>query len=287
MHHGLFIPPFGELADPSYLGDLARRAEEAGWEGFFLWDHLVFPGVDEVLDPWIALAAAAVATSTIRLGPMVTPLPRRRPWTLARQVAALDQLSSGRFTLGAGLGDLRGSEFATFGEELDPPTRGRILDESLSVVERLLAGDPVEHHGARYHLAATRFLPSARQQPLPVWVAARWPKRAPLQRAASRQGVFVIDVEEPQQIEEMRGLLRRYGVGDPGFDVVVARAAGSDPHPWQAAGVTWFLAQLGPWDLRRSNVDAVVQAGPPHSSSRRQRPDRPGLGRQAKRGGGD
>ncbi|MGH7642572.1 MAG: LLM class flavin-dependent oxidoreductase [Candidatus Dormibacteria bacterium] len=267
MQYGLFFPPFGELADPTYIGDLALRAENAGWDGLFLWDHLQFDGVQEVLEPWIALAAAAIATKRIRLGPMVTPLPRRRPWVLSRQIAALDILSAGRFTLGVGLGDLMGSEFATFGEELDPPTRGRILDESLELVRRLLTGGHVAHEGVHYRMEGAQFQPTPIQQPLPIWVAARWPNRAPLRRSIRHQGVFVINVHRPDEIQAMRAQLSNFGLGERAFEIVVASSAGADPNPWEAAGVTWLLTELGPRNLRRREVQAVVDGGPRRSGN--------------------
>ena len=262
MHHGLFLPPFGELADPEYLGRLAGQAEAAGWEGVFLWDHLVFPGVPELIDPWIGLAAMAVGTKTIRIGPMVTPLPRRRPFVVARQVAALDLLSNGRMVLGVGLGDLIGGEFATLGEELDRRIRAEMLDESLGLIDQLLSGTQVEHRGVHYQLEGAQFLPTPRQRPVPTWVAARWPNRAPLRRAARYQGVFVIDVHQPHEVVEMAKVLAEFGVVDRPFEIVVAMAPGTDPGPWETAGVTWFLNQLGPFNLRRWEVEAIVGAGP-------------------------
>ena len=263
MRHGLFLPPFGATAHPKYFGELAQQAEAAGWEGVFLWDHLVYPDVPQLVDPWIALTAIAGATRTIKLGPMVSPLPRRHPWGLARQVAALDLLSDGRLVLGVGRRDLRGGEFATFGEELDRRVRGEMLDESLSLLHQLLSGARVEHRGKHYLVDGAQFLPTPHQQPLPTWVAARWPNRAPLRRAARYQGVFVIQVGRPEEILELRSLLAGFGVGDRPFEIVVAMAPGRDPGPWEAVGVTWYLTELGPFDLRRAAVEAVVAAGPP------------------------
>lgn len=263
MQYGLFVPPFGELADPGYLAELASRAEVAGWDGIFLWDHMVFPGVEELIEPWVALAAMAVATKRIRLGPMVTPVPRRRPTDLAREAAALDLLSRGRLTLGVGLGDLVGGEFSTIGEAMDPRLRASILDESLELMGELFSGQEVDHQGATFHVRGATFRPRPQQRPLPIWVAARWPKRAPLRRAVRFQGVFVIQVHQPSEIEEMRTLLAEFGLGSEPFDVVVSRPPGTDPRPWEAAGATWFLYQLGPRDLRRAGVGEVVGAGPP------------------------
>ena len=263
MRHGLFLRPFGATAHPKYFGELAQQAEAAGWEGVFLWDHLGYPDVPQLVDPWIALTAIAGATRTIKLGPMVSPLPRRHPWGLARQVAALDLLSDGRLVLGVGRRDLRGGEFATFGEELDRRVRGEMLDESLSLLHQLLSGARVERRGKHYLVEGVQFLPTPHQQPLPTWVAARWPNRAPRRRAARCQGGFVIQVERPEEILEVRSLLAGFGVGDRPFEIVMAMAPGRDPGPWEAAGVTWYLTRLGPFDLRRAAVEGVVAAGPP------------------------
>lgn len=118
---GLFVPPFGELADPNVLADLAGQAEAGGWDGFFIWDHLQYRDpVREVADPWIALAAIATRTERLRIGALVTPLARRRPQVVARQTTTLDLLSGGRMVFGAALGrDQSGRELSAFGEELD------------------------------------------------------------------------------------------------------------------------------------------------------------------------
>jgi alkanesulfonate monooxygenase SsuD/methylene tetrahydromethanopterin reductase-like flavin-dependent oxidoreductase (luciferase family) len=228
----------------------------------FLWDHLRFPGVDNILDPWIALAAIATATERIRLGQMVTPLPRRRPWVVARQAAALDILSQGRMVLGVGLGDPEGGEFAAFGEELDLRTRAEMLDESLELIPRLLTGVEVEHTGAHYQLSRTSFTPAALQQPLPIWVAARWPKRAPVRRSARFQGVFAIQVERPEELLALRELLAEFGQSSDKFEVVVAQPPGTDPGPWQKAGATWLLDWFSPYDMRRGDLRRTVSAGP-------------------------
>ncbi len=262
MHRGLFLPPFGEAADPGFLASLAAQAEAVGWDGIFLWDHLRFPGIENILDPWIALAAIASATERIRLGQMVTPLPRRRPWVLARQVAALDILSQGRMVFGAGVGDTRGGEFAAFDEELDLRKRARMLDETLELISQLLTGNEVEHAGEFYQLSRTSFRPAAVQQPLPIWLATRWPNRAPLRRAARFQGVFVIQLDRPQEMRELRELLIEFGQTSDEFEVVVAQPPGTDPDPWEGAGATWLLDWLSPHDLRRSELELSVAAGP-------------------------
>lgn len=120
MRHAIFVPNFGAFSDPVLVSDLARRAESSGFDGWFLWDHVVYRnGNEPTADPWITLAAIAGSTTSLRLGPMVTPLPRRRPWAVARQAATLDHLSGGRVVLGLGIGTLGTAEFSGFGEVED------------------------------------------------------------------------------------------------------------------------------------------------------------------------
>src|SRR5512145_701631 len=152
MRRGIFLPIFDDLADPATLARLAARAEDRGWDGVFLWDHVLYRApVAAVTDPWIALAAMAGATGRIELGPMVTPLARRRPWVVARQAVALDHLAGGRFVLGLGLGlDSSGGELSRFGEETDDRRRAAMLDEGLDVLAGLLSGERVDHRGEHY-----------------------------------------------------------------------------------------------------------------------------------------
>jgi alkanesulfonate monooxygenase SsuD/methylene tetrahydromethanopterin reductase-like flavin-dependent oxidoreductase (luciferase family) len=264
MRHGAFVPPFGDLADPNVIGELAVSAERAGWDGFFLWDHLQYRDpATHVLDPWIAMAVVADRTDRIRIGAMVTPLARRRPAIVARQLAALDLLSDGRIVLGAGLGlDASGRELSTFGEELDDRKRAAKLDEALEVVHALLLGELVEHAGLYYTVDGARFLPAPVQRPIPTWIGARWPNRAPLRRAARFEGVFVVDVSEPSEIVELRTFVEDLR-GDSAFDVVVDLPPSSDPEPWEKAGVTWLLSRFSQFEADLSEVRDVIAAGPP------------------------
>src|SRR3954466_12275674 len=136
---GIFVAPFDELSEPALVAELAARAETRGWEGFFVWDHVAYRApVRAVADPWVTLAAVAVATSSVVIGPMVTPVARRRPHQLARETVTLDRLSGGRLVLGVGLGSERTGEFDPdrFSEAGDPRERARLLDDGL---ERLRA----------------------------------------------------------------------------------------------------------------------------------------------------
>lgn len=263
MRRGLTVPIFDALADPRVLADLAAAADAAGWDGFFVWDHVVYrPPVVAATDAWIALAAIAAATDRVEIGPMVTPLARRRPWIVARQAVALDRLSGGRFVLGLGLGlDASGQELSRFGEELDDRRRAGMLDEGLAVLTGLLAGEAVEHHGAHYTVDAPPFLPTpARPGGMPIWLAARWPHRRPVARALRHDGVFVIDTDDPAAIAPI--VEQAAALGRP-FDVVVEGAPGTPVEPWAAAGATWWLATFDPFTATPDAVRAVVDAGPP------------------------
>jgi alkanesulfonate monooxygenase SsuD/methylene tetrahydromethanopterin reductase-like flavin-dependent oxidoreductase (luciferase family) len=193
----LNVPPFGPFADPRTTAGLAREAEDAGWDAFFLWDHLLAPDASAVADPWTMLAAAAVGTERILLGTMVTPLARRRPWQVARQVVTLDHLSGGRAVLGAGLGFPPDREFEKFGEPGDERERAALLDEGLEVVAGLMTGEPFTHSGPHYTLNDVTFVQRPVQQPrVPIWVAGMWPNRRPFRRAARYDGIVPIGADE-------------------------------------------------------------------------------------------
>jgi alkanesulfonate monooxygenase SsuD/methylene tetrahydromethanopterin reductase-like flavin-dependent oxidoreductase (luciferase family) len=250
VRHGIFVAPFGELSEPERVAELAARAEERGWDGFFLWDHIAFhKPVRAIADPWVTLAAMAVATQRLLLGPLVTPIPRRRPHKLARETVTLDRLSRGRLVLGVGLGWDATGEFDPdrYGEEGDPRARARLLDDGL---DRLLA-----YWGGEFE-------PAPVQRPrIPVWVAAGWPRRRPLRRAARFDGVFPIDLPGPEALAELVGEVRSLrGSGD--FDVVVTNSPGTDPEPWIAAGATWCLTGLGSRATVKS-VRRAIDARPP------------------------
>lgn len=256
---GLFVAPFDALADPRVVGDLAAAAETAGWDGFFLWDHLQYgERVTEIADVWTCCAAVAMRTEALRFGPMVTPLPRRRPQVLARQAASLATLSGGRFVLGLGLGDDWVGEFSAYGDEPDPRVRGRMLDEGLDVLKGLLSGEPVEHEGAHYAVRGARFRPAPA---VPIWLAGRFGNAAPLRRAARHDGFFVIDVSHPDDLDVVSADLAQHQPA-PDFDLVVDLQPDQDPAPWLERGASWVLTRVGPYDLDLAQVRQVVDAGP-------------------------
>ncbi|GAB3882524.1 hypothetical protein GCM10029964_040410 [Kibdelosporangium lantanae] len=167
VRSALWLPIFEELAEPAVVARLAAEAEEAGWHGVFVWDHVRWQApVRLVADPWITLAAIAMATEDLRFGPMVTPLARRRPAKVARETATLDRLSGGRLTLGVGLGSNRfADEFQATGEEVDDRRRGQMLDESLEILTTAWSGEPVHHHGEHYTVDGVAFLPGRSSSP--------------------------------------------------------------------------------------------------------------------------
>jgi probable F420-dependent oxidoreductase len=270
MRSGLFLPPFDELADPALMARLAAEAEEAGWHGIFVWDHMRWrEPVEALADPWITLAAIAAATTSVRLGPMVTPLARRRPVKVARETATLDQLSGGRLTLGVGLGSERfANEFSMTGEEVDDKRRGRMLDESLEILTAAWSGEPVHHHGEHYTVDGLRFLPRPVQRPgVPVWVAGFYGKPKPLRRAARYQGFFPVNLERAEQLAEMISDLTtlRADAGRPAdepYDVVAALAPGGDPAPYAAAGATWWVVDFPADAVTVDQVRGVIREGP-------------------------
>ncbi|HEX6391111.1 MAG TPA: LLM class flavin-dependent oxidoreductase [Solirubrobacteraceae bacterium] len=264
MRHGIFVAPFDECSDPRLLAELAARAEARGWDGFFLWDHIRYrePTV-EVSDPWVALAAIACATERVRIGPLVTPPARRRPWKLAREAVTLDHLSRGRVVLGLGLGADNSGELSGFGEQTDDRARGAMLDEALTVLDACMSGEPVRVAGEHYTVDTGPMLPRPVQHPrVPFWLAARWPRRKPIARAARYDGIFPIDLQAEQLAELVAELqdLRR-GDGRP-FDVVATDPPGVDPAPWEDAGATWLLAGFSQ-SPRLDEVRAAIESGPP------------------------
>jgi len=278
VKYGLYLPNFGPFGDARVLAELARDAERAGWDGFFLWDHVARPGAPPVVDPWIALTAIAVATERIRIGALVTPLARRRPWKVARETASLDQLSNGRLVFGAGLGSSGGAEveWAAFGEETDLVRRARMLDEGLEIVTGLWRGEPFDFEGTQFRVRGAQFLPKPTQAPrIPVWIAGYWPHRAPLRRAARWDGLFALFADGPphdaEQLAEAVAFVRAERTSSADFDVVYCADRDAPVEPYARAGATWWLRHLKPeafggtwtepWPLEQ--MRARIASGPP------------------------
>jgi len=265
LRSALWLPLFDDLAEPVAVTRLAAEAEEAGWHGFFVWDHLSWRApVREVADPWITLAAAATATERLRLGPMVTPLARRRPAKVARETVTLDRLCGGRLTLGVGLGSDRfGAEFSGTGEQPDDRMRSQMLDEALQILAAAWSGRPVHHRGAHYTVGGLRFLPRPVQQPgVPVWVAGFPGNARPLRRAAQYDGFFPINLEHPDQLAGITATIAgsRRDTASP-FDIAIALPPGGDPAPYARAGATWWLTEFEP-TVSLDQVRGVLRDGP-------------------------
>jgi alkanesulfonate monooxygenase SsuD/methylene tetrahydromethanopterin reductase-like flavin-dependent oxidoreductase (luciferase family) len=228
VRRAIFVAPFEELSEPALVAELAALAERRGWDGFFIWDHVAYrQPVRALADPWVTLAAIATATERLTIGPLVTPLPRRRPHQLARETVTLDRLSRGRLVLGVGIGSEVTGEFdpERFGEEGDMRARAVLLDDGL---ERLTAYWDGE------------FEPRPVNRRIPIWVAARWPNRRPLARAARWDGLFPIDLPGPEALAEMAAEVEAKRSPGP-YELVAEVPTGTDPAPWIDAGATWCL----------------------------------------------
>ncbi|MEN3609638.1 LLM class flavin-dependent oxidoreductase [Plantactinospora sp. ZYX-F-223] len=258
MRYAISLPPAGSPAD---LIDAAVAADRTGWHGFFLWDHLGADGTP-MHDPWVLLGAIGAATERVRIGAMVTPLARRRPWKVAKEVITLDQLSAGRAVVGVGLG-VPETDFTGFGESADPRARAAALDEALVVLDGLLRGGEVAHDGPLFRVRA-RLGPDTVQRPRPpIWVAATWPHRRPLDRAARYDGVFALGPDAvggltPAQVVEVRAVL------GPDRDIVVPHDPAVPVEEYAAAGVTWLVvgpeSPDGDWLAR---LRRQIETGPP------------------------
>lgn len=281
MKYGINIPNFGWFGDIDTLVDIAIEAEEAGWDGFFLWDHmLVFKQEDMVLpfvDPWIALAAIACNTKKMILGPLITPLPRRRPWKVAREALTLDHLSKGRMILGVGIGAPPDVEFDYFGEESDTKIRAQMLDEGLNIITGLWSGKPFSFNGTHYNLEEMTFLPKPMQTPrIPIWVGGGVPNKAPFMRAARYDGVAPVNSKWPEPVtpkllEDALEIVKSERGNLKDYDIVICDATtGTDNtkdsetvESWSHAGATWFQEDI---NGMRAGIDVLrdrIQAGPP------------------------
>ena len=260
MQYGLTLPPFGDFADARALGELAHQAEEAGWDGFFTWDHVIFdPTFHPIVDPWVGLSAVALRTTRLRLGTMITPVARRRPWQLARETASLDRLSDGRLILGVGLGDPVQWDFGFFGEKTDATIRAARLDEGLEILAGLWSGERFSFHGEHYTIEEVVFKPRPLQEPrIPIWVGGWWPHKRPLRRAARWDGACTGRWEAPLTPGDWREIAAYIAVhrtGDGPFDLVHAgHTSGTDRAadaalvaPYADAGVTWWIEDISPW----------------------------------------
>jgi alkanesulfonate monooxygenase SsuD/methylene tetrahydromethanopterin reductase-like flavin-dependent oxidoreductase (luciferase family) len=283
MLYGLTFASFGPNSDPTVLATLAGEAERAGWDGVFLSDAIQLAGLEEseTTEPWIALSAMAVATETIRLGPIVAPLPRYHPWHLARLTASLDRLSHGRLILGVGLGDVNDRVFSEFGSLADAKVRGQQLDEALAILDGLSRGESFGFTGVHYSFDPTVFGPTPVQRPrVPIWVGWQWPNRRPLARAARWDGAVPFAMTEDGEYADMKpeamAVLTEElrAMRDPaavplemvGYAPLLRRddAAAEERAAQHAAGATWLLEFVGT-EWSDQELREAIAIGPPQS----------------------
>lgn len=288
MKFCLYLPPFEPFSNARVLARLAREAEQAGWDGFFIWDHIAgerYP--EKMVDPWVALAVIAENTTKIRIGALVTPLARRRPWKVARESVSIDHISEGRLVFGVGTGSGVG-EFENLGEESSPKKRGEMLDEALKILTGLWSGETVNYSGEYYQVKDTRFLPTPVQEPrIPIWAAGIWPNKKPFRRGARLDGIFPLfpdaqnDEDIFKQLKELVDYIQKYRDPSKPFDIVFRgfKLPQDDPtrarellEPYIKLGVTWWQKSISPrefggtlkdksWPLKEME-DAILQ-GPP------------------------
>lgn len=263
MRFGLSVPAVG---DPAFILDLAVTAEEAGWDGFYLWDQLQgAPYRPELHDPWALLGAIATRTSRVRLGTLVTPVARRRPWQLAKQLTTVDHLSRGRVTLGVGLGVPPDLEYEAFGEPGEPRVHAAKLDEALPLIDAFLRGNAVEHTG-EHHQVSAQLAPAAVQKPRPpIWVAGGVGKRKPMERALRWDGFFPLDPHAAEGGLSPDVLARTVEALDPpdGFEIITALNSTSSIDALEKAGATWVIDGPSDFDEPLTNLQQRIEAGPP------------------------
>jgi len=257
--------------EPEVQVQLAELAEQKGWDGVFTWDGICVGDMD-TYDPWVLMAAMAVRTSRVRLGAIITPPTRRRPWKLARESMTLDRLSKGRLIMPVGLGVLDDKAFGHVGEETDRRVRAVRLDETLAILEGLWSGEPFGYSGQQYRFERMTFRPTPLQRPrIPLWVVGLWGSEKSMQRVLRYDG-FLANVRAsdgsqasltPELMQEMRrwiGARRSL----EGFDLIAegTSRSGSDVEPWRQAGATWWIeadwTQFDPQSIRQR-----IELGPP------------------------
>ena len=264
MQFALELSGAGATADPRLLGELAQLAEESGWDGVFLEDYIVHhTGLAmPTCDPWIALAAMATTTTSVRLGTEVTPLSRRRPWKLARELTTLDHLSEGRMVLGVGLGDTNDPGFERVGETTSVAARARKVDEALEIIDGLCSGEPFSFSGRHFRVDEMTFRPTPVQKPrFPIWIGGGWPNPGVKRRALRWDGTCAYiemgtfdewEDQTPEYVAEVRELVVTERGSFDGYDIITGgRSRGED---WDAdrdvigrlgeAGATWWVEYI-------------------------------------------
>ncbi|WP_460522776.1 LLM class flavin-dependent oxidoreductase [Flindersiella endophytica] len=279
-----FVLAYG---DARTAAELAELAEQHGWDGFFCWEAIWG------IDPWVCLSAAAVRTERIRLGTMLTPLPRRRPWELANQTSTLDNLSGGRVILSAGLGVSGEDVFWMFEDDPGRKVRAELMDEGLEMLQHLWRGKTFDYSGKHYrsrsldHDPMPPVAPPPAQQPrIPIWMVGAWPRPKSMRRAAMLDG-WLPHYAPPaggegeltpallaEGVEWIREARAGNGLDMSAYDIVVEGntdpdnpSAGAEKvRPWADAGANWWLeadwSEMDPTRVREA-AEHRLRAGPP------------------------
>jgi alkanesulfonate monooxygenase SsuD/methylene tetrahydromethanopterin reductase-like flavin-dependent oxidoreductase (luciferase family) len=275
LHYGFLV----SSGDPCTVAGLAHEAEEAGWDGVFYWDGICVGNMD-TYDAWVVMAAMAMRTERVRIGAILTPPARRRPWKLARETATLDHLSGGRLVLPVGLGALDDGGFSRVGEPTDKKIRAQLLDESLEILTGLWSGEPFSYQGEHYRMEEMIFRPPPVQRPrIPIWVVGAWPSRRSMGRALRYDGVLAAAVGggaespgvTPETIREIKAYAEENRDDATPFDIVWegqtpgedTEQAASMVRPYVEAGATWWIES--PWTPPNEPEDlrARIRQGPP------------------------
>ncbi len=277
MKYGLALPYLPARS----IAELARLAEDCGWDGVFLGDAIW------TVDPIVSLSAAAMVTQRIRLGTMIIPAPLRIPWKLASETGALDNLSGGRLTLGLGSGAVWMGWQGFPDVVSDTRTRAEMLDETIDILTLLFRGKQFDYDGKHFHLQLSRlderhFPPRPVQQPrIPLWVVGVWPRMKSMRRALKCDGILPAKMDAqgkfvdltPQDVRDIRAFFEAERGSATPFDIVVEGRLGQlEPsqareqlQAWEEAGATWWIGGL--WSESAEQAAGIIRRGPPCSSN--------------------
>jgi hypothetical protein len=277
MQYGFIIP----RGDVETILEMTIEAEEAGWDGVFYWDGIYIESAGPMYDPWVVLGAMALQTKRVRLGAILTPPSRRRPWKLARETVTVDHLSHGRLIVPVGLGALEDGGFAKVGEATDRKVRAELLDEGLDILTGLWSGKPFHFQGKHYHLDEMTFQPPPVQSPrIPIWVVGAWPSMKSMQRVLRYDGLLPTKLASsgnnnamtPDDIRAMKAYIEDHRTLTTPFDIVwEGETPGDDREraaqivqPFIDAGITWWTESR--WFTEDiETIRTRIRQGPPRT----------------------
>lgn len=278
MQYGFIIPG----GDIHTIIEMAHEAEEAGWDGVFYWDGICIEGAGPMYDPWAMLAAIALRTSRVRMGAVLTPPSRRRPWKLARETVTVDHLSNGRLVFPVGLGALDDGGFTKVGEVTQRKERAELLDESLEIITGLWSGQPFSFHGQHFQVEEMTFLPPPVQSPrIPIWVVGAWPRAKSMQRVLRYDGLLPTKLNTDGSLADLTptdlaaigaySAEHRDAEKTTPFDIIwEGETPANDPEkarslvrPWAEAGATWWMESRWGNPTRLDESRARIRQGPP------------------------